>query len=71
MNQPWYEVWVDEGLTPPYVLLVLPDVANKVVVFDPKENRIAHEASGYEDAKLWLQEDEYRRVEGRMTPDEL
>jgi hypothetical protein len=71
MNQPWYEVWVDEGLTSPYVLLVLPDTGNKVVVFDPKENRIAYQASRYEDAKLWLQEDEYRRVEGRMTPDEL
>lgn len=70
MNQDWYEVWVDDSLTPPYVLIVLPKDEVTTVVFDPKVNKIAHESVGYENAKMWLLEDEYRRVEGRMQPDD-
>ena len=44
MNHSWYEVWVDEGLTPPDVLLVLPQGEGTVVVFDPRKNEVGHEA---------------------------
>ena len=69
MSADWYEVWGDDGLPVPYLLLVLPDEADKrcVVIVDPKENKVVHKAAEYETAKLWLLEDEYRRVEGRMT----
>ncbi len=69
MSRPWYEVWVDEGLSPPYILLVLPE-GDRVDVFDPKKDKVVHVAAAYEDAKLWLLEDEYTRVEGRMLPEE-
>jgi hypothetical protein len=71
MTQSWYEVWADEGLTPPYVLLVLAQGGRSFVIFDPKDNKIIHEAPAYENVKLWLLEDEYRRVDGRMVADEL
>ena len=70
MSSNWYEVWADEGKAVPYVLLLLPnrDDQTGVVVVDPRENcRVVHHASDYDTAKLWLLEDEYTRVEGRMT----
>ena len=69
MNHSWYEVWVDEGLTPPYVLLVVSKVEGTIIVFDPKTSKVAYEAGSYEDVKLWLLEDEFRRVDGRMQLD--
>lgn len=71
MNPRWFEVWVDEGLSPPYLLLLLPGDGDAVTVFDPQKNEVAHEASNYEDAKWWLLEDEFSRVDGRMLLDEI
>ena len=62
----WYEVWVDEGLAPPYVLLLLAQSNEKFEIYDPTEKQIAFVASTYEAAKEWLLEDEYTRVDGRM-----
>jgi hypothetical protein len=69
MSHLWFEVWADEEI-PPYVLLVLCKADGVVVVFDPKDEKVAFEASRYEDVKLWLLEGEYRCVEGRMFADE-
>jgi len=69
MSQQWYEVWADESLTTPYVLLVVPDerTAEGVSILDPKEGlKVVHAAPNYESARDWLLEDEYTRVEGRM-----
>jgi len=66
----WYEVWSDEGLSPPYLLIVEPTQSG-VRVVDPCENgRTTFEASNYEDVTRWLLEDEYTRVTGRMPHDE-
>jgi hypothetical protein len=68
MGRGWYEVWVDESTDVPYALLVLPGEAQDggVVIIDPKEgDKVVHTARTYEEAKLWLLEDEYTRVEGR------
>ena len=62
----WYEVWVDEGLTPPYVLLLLARSNEKFEIYDPIEKRTAFVAQTYEAAKEWLLEDEYTSVDGRM-----
>ena len=71
MNNAWYEVWVDEGIKPPYVLLVLSTNDDSVLIKDPKEgNKIVHQAKNYEDAMYWLTEDEYTRVDGRMELDD-
>lgn len=65
----WYEVWVDEGLDVPYVLLVRPCGADsaRVEIIDPFQRcQVVYQAQDYESAKIWLLEDEYTRVEGRM-----
>lgn len=70
MKPQWYEVWADESLATPYILLVVPDerTAGGVVILDPKEgSKVVHAAPSYEGAKDWLLEDEYTRVEGRMS----
>ena len=68
-NLQWYEVWVDDSIDPPYVLLVLPS-CEKVSTFevrDPKENyAIVFQANSYQTVKLWLLEDEYTLASGRM-----
>jgi hypothetical protein len=70
MSADWYEVWADEALPFPYLLLVMPSQGGGtgVVVIDPKEgNRVVCSSADYDAAKLWLLEDEYHRVDGRMT----
>ena len=69
MDSQWYEVWADDGLNVPYLLIVQPDPARdgSVVIIDPQElGQVIYTASNYEDAELWLLEDEYTRVDGRM-----
>lgn len=65
----WFEVWYDEGsdLLPTYLLIVIPESNNPQIVniYDPFEKRIIYSGS-YEDTRLWLAEDEYYLVTGRM-----
>ena len=65
----WYEVWVDDSSGNPYLLIVshAPESTSHFVVIDPKEGyRIIHRSNDYEEIKLWLLEDEYSMVDGRM-----
>lgn len=69
MNEKWFEVWGDLGLTPPYLLLVIPgdEAAGTIVVLDPqKDQSRVFQSHSYEDVKLWLLEDEYERLTERM-----
>ena len=65
----WYEVWSDESFDMPHVLVLgQENQEGDVIVLDPKEAyKIIYRANNYEDAKLWLLEDEYTRVDGRIT----
>ncbi len=64
----WYEVWTDEGLIPPYVLILMcVDRGAKFCIYDPTEGRMPFQAATYEEARDWLLEDEYTRVLGRMN----
>lgn len=67
MRDNWYEVWADEGLPHPYLLLVLPLAGGGATVFDPKEGKVVYQATSYDEARLWLLEDDYTRVEGKMA----
>ena len=70
MNQAWYEVWADDGFEVPYLLVLQPNPAdpNEFVIIDPKEdNQIVHRFETYDEDVLWLLEDEFTRVDGRMT----
>lgn len=65
----WYEVWVDESPGYPYVLVLRPNESKpeELLIIDPKEgNKIIYRASSYDEARLWLLEDEFDIVEGRM-----
>jgi len=71
----WFEVWFSEGDNgmPSWLLLVTPDSKNpgQVMVIDPQENyKVVYQDHNYEDTRLWLLEDEFSRVEGRMIVDE-
>ncbi|MBW4551381.1 MAG: hypothetical protein KME35_09765 [Aphanocapsa sp. GSE-SYN-MK-11-07L] len=60
------EVWLDPGL--PCVLLLLSDQAGYWYVYDPAEQyKVIFASPDYEEAKLWLLEDEYELVRGRLS----
>lgn len=62
----WYEVWADDTAAPPYLLMV-ESLAAGFRVIDPQENRrTIFEATTYDEVRLWLLEDEYTRVMGRI-----
>jgi hypothetical protein len=63
----WVEVWLD--LSTLYVL-ILRENAGRPEIYDPIEKRVIERFDRYEDACSWLWEDEYTRVEGRLTADE-
>ena len=63
----WIEVWIDQTLDPPYILVVRGSMA-AIEAFDPHEaNRVVFRSANYDDVRLWLLEDEYEMVRGR-TP---
>jgi hypothetical protein len=66
------EVWIDPMLIPPYVLLLLADKSGKCSIYDPaKYYKVIFSSDNYETAKLWLLEDEYEPIEGRLSSDDL
>ena len=67
-NWEFTELWVDPTAIPPYILVLLADKQGNCCIYDPKErDKLVFASSSYEEAKLWLLEDEYERVEGRLT----
>ncbi len=54
-------------LTPPYLLLLLVDAEGKCNIYDPAKNyQVIFSTNDYETAKLWLSEDEYEPLEGKL-----
>ena len=65
----WFEVWIDDTGSKPYLLIVTHDDVDpsRILVIDPIEGyKTVHHENEYDAVKLWLLEDEYRRVDGRM-----
>lgn len=70
-NWQFTEVWIDPMLTPPYLLLLLGDGTGKCQIYDPaKDYAVIFSCEDYETAKLWLLEDEYEPIQGRLLSDE-
>ncbi len=66
------EVLIDPMLNPPYLLLLLADSEGKFNVYDPaKDYQMIFSTDDYENAKLWLLEDEYEPIQGKFRFDEL
>jgi hypothetical protein len=71
-NWSFLEVWVDPMQSPPYVLLLLGDEFGNCHVFDPaKSYERIKVCPTYEEAQLWLLEDEYEPLEGRLPAFEV
>jgi len=73
MNLDWYEVWADESSDIPYLLLLCPNKhnPNELLIIDPKENNsVIQTMASYNEAALWLAEDEYTIIKGRMHYDD-
>lgn len=65
----WLEVWFHDD-DPPYFLRVGPsDGAGRVAIFDIREDSLAYMANDYEDACLWLRDEEFEMVKGRERAD--
>ncbi len=61
------ELWIDATASPPYVLVLLSHESGKTQIYDPAEQyQVIFAGATYEEAKLWLLEDEYERVEQRI-----
>ena len=71
-NWQFTELWVDPTSIPPYVLMLLGDDQDNFCIFDPAEGyKVVFACSSYEEAKMWLLEDEYERVEGRLLVEQV
>jgi hypothetical protein len=71
-NWEFTEVWIDPMLSPPYILLLLCDSEGDCQICDPKQgDKVIFSSNSYETAKLWLLEDEYEPVQGRLLATEL
>jgi hypothetical protein len=71
-NWKFLEVWVDPMQSPPYLLLLLGDKAGNCHIFDPTENyKLITICENYDRAQLWLLEDEYEPLEGRLAESEI
>jgi hypothetical protein len=71
-NWSFLEVWIDPMQSPPYILLLTGDTAGNCTIFDPAEGyRQIKSCSNYQDAQLWLLEDEYEPIEGRLVGDDI
>lgn len=71
-NWNFLEVWIDPMQSPPYILLLLGDKTKVCYVFDPaKHYGFVKAFQDYEEAQLWLLEDEYEPLEGRLSSSEV
>jgi len=66
------EVWIDPMRSPPYILMLLGDSSGSCRLYDPAENyKVIFAAATYDEAQIWLLEDEYEPIEGRILASEL
>jgi hypothetical protein len=66
------EIWVDPMQSPPYLLMVLGDEAGRCNILDPADRyKLVKNYDTYDQAQLWLLEDEYEPLEGRLSAAEF
>jgi hypothetical protein len=58
--------------SPPYLLLLLGDKLGRCKILDPADRyKLVKNYETYEQAQLWLLEDEYEPLEGRLSEVEV
>jgi len=71
-NWQFIELWVDTTAVPPYVLILLGDSEGNCCIYDPTQGyKIVFSSSSYSEAKLWLLEDEYSLIQGRLLVEQV
>ncbi|MBW4595590.1 MAG: hypothetical protein KME46_22460 [Brasilonema angustatum HA4187-MV1] len=66
-NWEFTELWVDPTASPPYVLILVGDSSGLSWIYDPSQNyQLVFKSDTYSEAKLWLLEDKYEQVQGRL-----
>ena len=71
-NWSFLEVWIDPMQSPPYVLLLLGDKSGSCHILDPAaQYKSINRCDTYDEAQLWLLEDEYEPMEGRISDAEM
>jgi len=65
----WYEVWAGYAFVPPALVFLWEDLQGNIEVYSPSEKRVWFYGSSYEDARIWLSEDEYHLV-GRIDDED-
>jgi hypothetical protein len=71
-NWSFLEVWIDPMQSPPYVLLLLGDKSGSCHILDPApQYKSINRCDTYDEAQLWLLEDEYEPMEGRISDAEI
>ncbi|WP_017651811.1 hypothetical protein [Fortiea contorta] len=71
-NWTFTELWIDPTAAPPYVLILLGDDQENCCIYDPAQKyQVVFKASSYSEARLWLLEDEYERVEGQLRAEKV
>jgi hypothetical protein len=71
-NWNFLEVWVDPMQSPPYLLMLLGYQSGRCQILDPAEQyKLIKQCDSYDQAQLWLLEDEYEPLEGRLSEAEV
>lgn len=71
-NWSFLEVWIDPMQSPPYLLMLMGDRMGVCHVCDPVENyKVVLTSQSYEEAQLWLLEDEFEPINGRLSLSEI
>ncbi|AVH63033.1 hypothetical protein [Nostoc sp. 'Peltigera membranacea cyanobiont' N6] len=71
-NWEFMEVWIDSSPSPPYILLLLCDSEDNCQIYDPAQGyKVVFSTNNYDEAKLYLLEDEFESVQGRLLAAEL
>ena len=66
------EVWIDPMQSPPYLLMLMGDRTGVCHICDPVEKyRVVLTSKSYEEAQLWLLEDEFEPIRGRLSVEDL
>lgn len=61
------EIWVDTLISPPYLLMLVKEKSGRFCIYNPAQNyKVIFASQTYEDAKMWLLEDEYERLNSRV-----
>jgi hypothetical protein len=64
------EIWADTLISPPYILMLVKEKSGKFCIHNPAQNyQVIFTSDNYDDAKMWLLEDEYERLNSRILQD--